>query len=570
MAGRVLIASVILWATALSAASNNELGTRFQVDFLGKHAIGAPDSPEINNEVGTRFLENESRPRLFEASDVCIACHNGLTAPTGEDVSIGADWRGSMMANSARDPYWQAAVRREIIDHPKAQAAIEDECSICHMPMTTFAARAAGGRGRILDYLPVGQADDPDALLAADGVSCSVCHQISPGGLGNPASFTGKYAIDTATTGIKRPIFGPFAVDAGRTRLMQSAGRFTPTESAHVQTSELCASCHTLFTHAFAPDGSDAGRLPEQTPYLEWQQSEFAGKASCQSCHMPVVDAPMPIAAVLGQPRDGYSRHTFLGGNFFMLRMLSRYRDELGVRASPRELDSAIARTVDHLQRATARVALAAARVGDRLDVDVTVLNDAGHKFPTGYPSRRAWLHVAVTDASGRMLFESGAFQPDGRVAGNDNDADAGRFEPHYTQIDRADQVQVFESMMVDSRGAVTTGLLSGARYAKDNRLLPRGLNKASASADVAVHGGAASDGDFIAGEDRVRYAVNAAGASGTLTVSVKLWFQPIGFRWAENLRAYDAPEPKRFVRYFESMASVSAMVIAEARTAVR
>ena len=62
---------------------------------------------------------------LFETSDRCVACHNGLSTPTGEDVSIGVNWRASMMANSSRDPYWQAAVRRETMDHPKAAAAIE-------------------------------------------------------------------------------------------------------------------------------------------------------------------------------------------------------------------------------------------------------------------------------------------------------------------------------------------------------------------------------------------------------------------------------------------------------------
>ena len=30
------------------------------------------------------------------------------TTPSGEDVSIGVAWRATMMANSSRDPYWQA------------------------------------------------------------------------------------------------------------------------------------------------------------------------------------------------------------------------------------------------------------------------------------------------------------------------------------------------------------------------------------------------------------------------------------------------------------------------------
>src|SRR5512145_2787996 len=51
----------------------------------------------------------QDAPSAFVPSSQCIACHAQLTAPTGEDVSIGYDWRASMMANSARDPYWHAA-----------------------------------------------------------------------------------------------------------------------------------------------------------------------------------------------------------------------------------------------------------------------------------------------------------------------------------------------------------------------------------------------------------------------------------------------------------------------------
>ena len=54
-------------------------------------------------------------PQLFVTAERCMACHNGLVTPAGEDISIGVGWRGSMMANAARDPYWQAAVRRETL-----------------------------------------------------------------------------------------------------------------------------------------------------------------------------------------------------------------------------------------------------------------------------------------------------------------------------------------------------------------------------------------------------------------------------------------------------------------------
>src|ERR1700737_1912618 len=76
----------------------------------------------------------------FQTSDRCLACHNGIVTPSGEDVSIGFDWRSSMMGNSSRDPYWQGSVRRESIDHPESQAAIEDESSISNSQITRLGA----------------------------------------------------------------------------------------------------------------------------------------------------------------------------------------------------------------------------------------------------------------------------------------------------------------------------------------------------------------------------------------------------------------------------------------------
>src|SRR5262245_11420204 len=110
---------------------------------------------------------------LFTHSDNCVACHNNLAAPNGEDVSIGSTWRSTMMANSARDPYWQASVRREVIDHPKRSADIQDECAACHMPMAQKIARAAGRKGDVFAHLPVSRDGSAELQrLAADSISC--------------------------------------------------------------------------------------------------------------------------------------------------------------------------------------------------------------------------------------------------------------------------------------------------------------------------------------------------------------------------------------------------------------
>jgi hypothetical protein len=497
----------------------------------------------------------------FVPSSQCIACHSQLTAPTGEDVSIGTKWRATIMANSARDPYWHAAVRREVLDHPAAQAAIEDKCSTCHMPMARFDAAAAGGHGEVFANLA---RSGPEHELAMDGVSCTVCHQISAENLGTHASFDGGFKIEQASAG--RVSFGPHDVDAGRQSLMRSAATFKPSTGTHIQQSELCATCHTLFTAALDDAGVQVGSLPEQVPYQEWLHSDYRATNSCQSCHMPEV-AEAPISSVLGQPRPKVSRHTFVGANAFMLDILRRNRGELGVKALPQELEASAAATRAFLSTRSATLAITSSqRTADGLELALDVNSITGHKLPTAYPARRAWLHVVVRDAAGRVVFESGALRGDGSIAGNDNDADGARFEPHYDVVTSPEEVQIYEAIMVDSRDAVTTGLLKGMRFIKDNRLLPRGFDKASADPDFAVRGAAADDANFVGGSDRVRYRIALpANTAAPLTVEAELDYESIGYRWAENLRAYGAEETQRFSRYYAENAAVSAVVIAAA-----
>jgi hypothetical protein len=508
---------------------------------------------------------------LFAHSTDCVACHNQIVTADGTDVSIGTAWRSTMMANSARDPYWHAAVRRETIDHPTHSAAIQDECAACHMPMTQRLSKMGGHPGEVFSQLPFSDLDLSDERkLASDGVSCTVCHQIAKDKLGTPESFNGGFVVAGPNAEGVRQVQGPYAIDAGRRRIMQSVTGYEQVEAPHIRESELCATCHTLITEAFGPDGKVVGRLPEQMNYQEWQHSAFnAEKTSCQACHMPRSTGPVRIASVLGDYRDGLSQHVFVGGNAFMLRLFSRFRAELGIEAQPSELAATAQATVRQLQEDTATLAVSRPQVsGGSLAFDVDVKNLTGHKFPTGYPARRTWLHVTVRDGNGRAVFESGAIGADGAIAGNDSDADGARFEPHYEEVTSADQVQIYEPILGDPAGKPTTGLLTATQYLKDNRLLPRGFDKATAHADIAVHGGARTDADFTAAGDRVRYRIGVGGATGPFTVDVELRYQSIGYRWANNLEKYDAPEPKRFVGYYRAMAQSASELVSRVVTA--
>jgi hypothetical protein len=506
---------------------------------------------------------------LFETSAVCQSCHNGLVTASGRDVSIGVDWRSSMMANAARDPYWQAAVRRETIDHPPATEAIERECSTCHMPMAHYQTLAAGAEPEIFAFLPITAphlAAGQNALLAADGVGCVTCHQITPENLGERGSFVGKFSIDMESPAGLRKVYGPFDVDRGRQRIMHSASGFIPAKGSHIQEAALCASCHTLITHALDENHEVVGELPEQVPYLEWLHSDYAESRSCQDCHMPVVDEEVSVSSVWGQPRANVNRHAFRGGNFLIPRIFSRYRADLGVTAPTADLQASVSRTLEHLQSSSAKVRIDRVMISETgMRVEIEVTNYAGHKLPTAYPSRRTWLHFKVVDRFGTVVFESGALQPNGSIDGNDNDLTEGSYEPHHDSITRPDEVQVYEAIMVDPQGSVTTGLTSGMRFVKDNRILPKGFDKSTADEEVAVHGLALDDPDFGAASDRVGYVVGLDPMSGPFDISVELWYQPVGYRWAQNLRDYDAMETRRFADYFDGMAQASAVVLARA-----
>jgi hypothetical protein len=301
-------------------------------------------------------------------------------------------------------------------------------------------------------------------------------------------------------------------------------------------------------------------------PYLEWQHSSYPEKESCQSCHMPQVEEDAPIAAVLSDPRPGVRQHTFVGANFFILNLLNNYRNELSVTAMPAELTAEAERTKEFLQSQSARLSIRKIEVdAGTLKVDVFVQNLTGHKLPTAFPSRRAWLHVLVRNQGGDKVFESGALNADGSIQGNDNDADPSRFEPHYREITSSDQVQIYEPILKDQAGQVTTGLSAAVGYLKDNRLLPAGFQKETAGQDIAVTGDAAEDPNFSDAGDLVRYSVALSGVGGPVRVEVELWYQPIGFRWAHNLNSYSASETRRFVSYYESMPANSAIVLARA-----
>ena len=48
-------------------------------------------------------------------------------------------------------------------------------------------------------------------------------------------------------------------------------------------------------------------------------------------------------------------------------------------------------------------------------------------------------------------------------------------------------------------------------------------------------------------------------------TVRAALQYQPVGYRWADNLRSYRSMETERFVRYYDALAETNSVILAQA-----
>lgn len=502
------------------------------------------------------------RGDYFSTSGVCASCHANLQDESGADISFDRMWRSTMMANAGHDPYWRAGLRREVLANPDFSDYIQDKCATCHMPMarTTVNLDTGGDYAVVFGDQGIASPSHPAYALAMDGVSCTQCHQIQDVNLGTRDGFSGHYTVDATADSNNRVAYGPFAPIDSQVALMQASTGFVQTEGSHIQRSEFCATCHELYTPYFDAETRQIAEneFPEQTPYGEWLHSDYRETQSCQNCHMPLANGLAPVASVgnpMPEPRANVSQHLFVGGNAYMLRIFQQFGEELGVTATSEQFQDTIDATRAQLQQRTATLTVEDAALTDGvLKMDVAVQSQVGHKLPASYPSRRAWLHVTVRDAAGNTLFESGDYRADGMILENDNDLDPARYEPHYDVITSPDQVQIYEPILGNTKGEPTTTLLLAAQYLKDNRLLPTGFDKTTAPPEIAVHGDALTDDDFVGGSDRVTYQVAVGEAKGPFTVEAELVYQTIGFRWIENLREYEgndnAPEIDAFLRY--------------------
>ena len=512
---------------------------------------------------------------LFTGSGICAGCHGHDVAQlanvseAGEDVNPTDQWQSSLMANSAKDPFWRAKVVHEVALNPDHQLELEDKCTSCHAPLGHFNAHHLGQEHYAMAQLF-------QDSLALDGVSCVACHQ-QASTVGN--AFSGELEFDSLT------IYGPYGAGKDDAPLLQAPMQlYTPYENimygAHLDGSEACAGCHSLVTETADMEGNLTGQdYIEQATYHEWLNSSYADDGDtptdCQDCHMPEVSGGVVIAsgqASLG-PRAPFKKHILVGGNAQMLEIMRDNTEALGLSASVAQFDSTIAWTRDVLRNETVELTVQEASWVDGLgSVAVEVVNKAGHKFPSGYPARRAWIEV-VAHQGEDTLWHNGRWSPGGFLHGVDEGGLA-EYEPHYTTIDSEDQVQVYELVAVDVTGTPTNVLERAASSAKDNRLLPLGFSDDHEVYDTTrVEGLALYDLEFAfeseLGLDRLTYDMTASPSTDLpVVMDVRVWYQSMPPRWVAPMFDIQDSTIQAFQALFEAQGAAPELV-AEASVSV-
>jgi hypothetical protein len=466
---------------------------------------------------------------ILNPPEACEVCH-GNYEPAYEPYF---NWQGSMMGQASRDLLMEANMAIANQDAPDSG----DLCLRCHLPRGWLQGRS----------VPT----DGSAMLTTDmsGVACDFCHRLvdpiyEPGvsppedqailaDLSMPPTnfANGMYVIDP--TGARR---GPFSdATSGHPILVSPFHR----EAA------LCGTCHDVSNTAFETDGagnylpntfdamatdfSSHTLAPVERTYSEWFYSdyntplgvfapEFGGNldyvSTCQDCHMRDVTGE---GCNFGTPptRDDLPLHDMTGGSTWYPGLIGTlYPGEVDETA----LAAGIERARYMLQNAAD---MTLAQEGSELEV--TIVNNTGHKLPTGYPEgRRIWINVKFYDAGMNLISESAAYDAGTGELGHDPEAKIYEIKPGLDEV-------TAPIAGVDP-GPSFHFVLNNAVF-KDNRIPPRGFTNANFESFGGAHVAYSyDDGEYW---DETYYAIPPGAASAEVT----LYYQSTSKEFVEFLR---------------------------------
>jgi Flp pilus assembly protein TadD len=339
------------------------------------------------------------QPGAFPSADYCGHCHEEAFH----------QWRESLHSNSFREPFYLKNV--ELLNNTQGIQASR-HCEGCHNPTALLS-------GALTKDSIVKNRDFDN-----DGITCSVCHSIQKL---QPTYGLGSYVMGTPAVMVDesgKPIPGevPYKEILAHTdRHVQAVMK------DFYRSPEYCGACHK----ANLPDTLNNYKwLRAIGLYDEWQASSFSHRSplpfytkdytTCQSCHMP---REAITRTDYGAKNNTLASHRWIGGNT-AVPFYYGYEEQLQ-------------KTIDYLRAQKLNVDLFALRRNDEtqyiaplgstnfelkpddsVETLIVIQNKGlGHTLiPEQRDIYEAWVEFTVKDATGRVVSESGALQPDGSL----------------------------------------------------------------------------------------------------------------------------------------------------------
>jgi hypothetical protein len=294
---------------------------------------------------------------------------------------------------------------------------------------------------------------------------------------------------------------------------------------------------------------------------------------------MPRIDDPVIISSGYAflEPRTPYGLHQLAGANTAMIEIMRDNIELLGLTATEAHFDSTLLWTQQMLTENSVELSFVNSSHhiipdNNAYEVVIKVRNKVGHKFPSGYPSRRAFIEFIV-HFEGDTVFHSGQLDPSGaRILGSDDDG-LEDYEPHYDVITNDSQVQIYEIVAGDVEMNPTNVLERAYVPLKDNRLVPLGFSVNHEVYDTTtVEGNVLLDPNFNfeneetqgSGTDEITYSLDISLFTDNWPdwdVTCNIWYQSMPPRWVESMFDYEDDAISEFQSLYEAQGSAAVLV---------
>ncbi len=417
----LLLAAAAGAALRVSKPQQVHAGTEQEAAAAARHAYHEKMSAKYNYYQGKEspFLPSNMTtdtgefmdPKSFPTAEYCGHCHK----------ESHTQWRESAHSNSNRAPWYLKNVG--LLNDEKG-IQFSRHCEGCHDPIALAAGALTQGAPKKRPY-------------DQDGVTCTVCHSIKSVDTRGTGSYVlGVPAVLVDEAGV------PITRQVSDTEILTHLDRHSKAVmQPFYRTSEFCSTCHK----AALPHSLNGYKWQRAISlYDEWQNSSFAKQSplpfyvkdsvsTCETCHM---QREALTGTDPGAKKGQLASHRWLGANTVVPQyykfdaQAQRIAEFLKAGSFNIDLfaiehgDRNAAASAEATGTLSAPLGLTSFKLdqGEPIVVDVVIQNKgiAHSHVPEQRDMYESWTAFTVKDASGRVLFESGATDPK-----------TGELEPH-------------------------------------------------------------------------------------------------------------------------------------------